>query len=167
MKLYKYFLLLFAFIVACNDTPVVHNGVEHTLESFRVEPGVSWFDLHYQEYQPIDSLCNLIEDKYDANEYNLVMFTTYLCDCNDNSTYLSKIAKIYNSCGIPESNITIYLMTSKDDETPYKGDVVIDKFPEAYLFKNGQPVASLISTRDKLEDNVQSFEKAILDLISQ
>ncbi len=162
MKLYKYLLFLFAFIVACNDSPVINEGVQHTLASFRVEPGVSWFDLHYQEYEPNDSLCNLIKEQYDSETYSLVMFTNYLCDCNEYSTYLSQIAKIYSYCDIPDSNITIFLMTATDDETPYKGQITINSFPEAYLFKNGEPLASLVSLRSQLDNNFKLFEEAIL-----
>lgn len=167
MKLYKYLFVLFAFLVACNDSPVIKDGVQHTLESIKVEPGLSWFDLHYKEYAPNDSLCNLIKEQYDDSQFELVMFTTYLCDCNENSTYLPTIAKIFTHCDIPDSNITIFLMTSREDETPYKGDIVINEFPEAYLLKNGKPFASLIATKEELPDTEQSFENAILTAINK
>ncbi len=167
MRFYKYFLLLFALLVACNDSPVIKDGVEHTLTSIRKEPGLSWFDYHYQEYQPIDSLCTLIKQEYDPSIYHVVMFTSYLCNCEDNSTYLPHLAKIMTYCDIPDSNMTIYLMTSVDADTPYKSKVVIEEFPEAYLFKNGEPVASLISIREELDYSEQTFEKALLNAIGK
>jgi hypothetical protein len=159
--------MLFVLLVACQESQVSKDGVEHTLSSIRVEPGLSWFDLHYREYAPNDSMCNIIKDVYDPSVYSVVMFTSYLCNCEDNSTYLPHLAKILTYCDIPDSNMRFFLMTSVDNETPFKGTVAINEFPEAYLFKNGEPVASLIAIRDTLEYSQRTFEKAILTAISE
>jgi hypothetical protein len=131
---------------------------ELAFEEIGNTPGFGWFDAAFDDYSPNPDTVAKIKTVYNSEEHKLLVFGKPGCSCTDALKDFPKSVKAIYDSDIDFNNCEIWSMNDLTAEHPYEDKITIISLPAFYVFKNGEPIYSVIDSLDYYTTFVQGAD---------
>ncbi|MFP4528181.1 MAG: hypothetical protein ACLFQX_06500 [Candidatus Kapaibacterium sp.] len=153
------FILIALIAISCQDNPVDGEAHKTTLDDIRNNPGFSWFEYEFNEYEPDPAVIDSINHKFNPAEYRLIIFAKPSCSCNNDHNNFSHFMKVVHNSSITSEEYELYSMSDTDWEHPYNEQFDLMYLPEAVLMKNDSAIWFVV-------EEMQKYRQSHSDTIS-
>jgi len=167
----KRLLLLFSIIslllISCEESKLKEEAYIIERNELETSVGFDWFRQNYNDYQPIQTVTEMISASYSGNE-KFVIFVKPTCSCKGTQLDFPSLVKTFDQSNLAVEKYEIWACAKEDYEHPYMSQLEIMDLPACYLFRDGVPVYSVLDTFNlRSNNNNLKIEEVVLEALEK